>query len=210
MGQVMGEMPSTLDGLKEERDRVLHWSGEILAKVSDNIQNEDTFLMDYTDEKVDEKVKGWFDANMGKINETWSKIPNINEDCKNSILDKIEKLKQEFSSKVRKEYESAYSDIKKFTKKVDKFGSEERKIHESIQNVENESGGDVGKFQKKFGPLRVKVFKNLEIGEKFMFEDKRLKDSFTKRVFDVDQKLKAECAKKFDKFVKEAEKCGAK
>ncbi|XP_043490543.1 uncharacterized protein LOC122516636 [Polistes fuscatus] len=207
MGQVIGEMPSTLDGLKEERDRVLHWSGEILAKVSDNIQNEDTFLMDYTDEKVDAKVKAWFDANMGRINEIWSKIPNITEDCKRGILDQIEKLKLEFASKVRKEYESAYSDIKKFTKKVDKFGAEERKIHESIQKVENECAGDIGKFQKKFGPLRVKVFKNLEIGEKFMFEDKRLKDSFTKKVHEIDAKLKAECAKKFDKLIKEAEKC---
>ncbi|XP_046815740.1 uncharacterized protein LOC124422850 [Vespa crabro] len=190
MGQVMGEMPTTMPGLKEERDRVLHWSGEILAKVSDNIRSEDTFLMDYTDEKLNQKVKVWIDKGMAQINQAWSKVPNITQECKNTTIAKVEKvinllietLKEEFSSKIRKEYESAYSEIKKFTKRVDKFGSEERKLHEAIQQVENEAGGDVTKFQKKFGPLRVKVFKNLETGEKFVFEDKRLKDTFTKKV----------------------------
>ncbi|XP_035736013.1 uncharacterized protein LOC118447781 [Vespa mandarinia] len=189
MGQVMGEMPTTIPGLKEERDRVLHWSGEILAKVSDNIRSEDTFLMDYTDEKLNQKVKVWIDKGMIQINQAWSKVPNITQECKNTTIAKVEKLKEEFSSKIRKEYESAYSEIKKFTKRVDKFGSEERKLHEAIQQVENEAGGDVTKFQKKFGPLRVKVFKNLEIGEKFVFEDKRLKDTFTKKVYEIDSKL---------------------
>ncbi|XP_047345981.1 uncharacterized protein LOC124947617 [Vespa velutina] len=196
MGQVMGEMPTTMPGLKEERDRVLHWSGEILAKVSDNIRSEDTFLMDYTDEKLNQKVKVWIDKGMAQINQAWSKVPNITQECKNTT-----------TAKVEKEYESAYSEIKKFTKRVDKFGSEERKLHEAIQQVEDESGGDITKFQKKFGPLRVKVFKNLETGEKFVFEDKRLKDTFTKKVYEIDSKLASECEKKFEKFIKDIEKC---
>ncbi|KAL2716414.1 uncharacterized protein V1478_014090 [Vespula squamosa] len=207
MGQVMGEMPTTMPGLKEERDRVLHWSGEILAKVSDNVHSEDTFLMDYTDEKLNQKVKSWIDKGSVLVNAALIKIPNITQECKTSTLDKIDKLKEEFSSKIRKEYESAYSEIKKFTKKVDKFGQEQRKLHEAIQQVEKEAAGDVAKFQKKFGPLRVKVFKNLETGEKFVFEDKRLKDTFTKKVYEIDSKLMNECSKRFEKIVKEVEKC---
>lgn len=207
MGQQMGKMPETWSALLEERDRVLHWSGEILAKVDDNVQNEDTFLMDYSEEKVKAKVKRWFNTGMATLNLVWTKFPNARSDCKKSIKEKAEKYLKEISEKVIKEYESAYSDIKKFTKKVDKFGEEQRKIHEEIQQVENAVGRDLAKFTKKFGPLRVKVFKNLEIGEKFMFEDKRLKDSFVKKIFDIDTKMASECAKKFEKLVKEAEKC---
>ncbi|KAF7410113.1 hypothetical protein HZH68_004494 [Vespula germanica] len=207
MGQVMGEMPTTMAGLKEERDRVLHWSGEILAKVSDNVHSEDTFLMDYTDEKLNQKVKVWIDKGTAEVNAALGKIPNISQECKNTTLAKIEKLKEEFSSKIRKEYESAYSEIQKFTKKVDKFGGEERKIHEAIQQIEKEAGGDIAKFQKKLGPLRLKVFKNLEAGEKFQFEDKRLKDTFTKKVHEIDSKLASECNKRIEKIIKEIEKC---
>ncbi|KAK2588296.1 hypothetical protein KPH14_004315 [Odynerus spinipes] len=210
MGQQMGRMPETWNDLIEERDRVLHWSGEILAKVDDNVQNEDTFLMNYSDDKLNAKIKQWLDAGTTLINVVWVKRPSAAADCKKMIKEKVEKLHKEMSEKIRKEYEAAYADIKKFTKRVDKFGEEERKIHEEIQNVERECAGDVGKFVKKFGPLRVKVFKNLEIGEKFMFEDKRLKDSFVKKVYDIDVKIKGEFAKKFEKLVKEAEKCISK
>lgn len=92
MGQVMGEMPTTIQGLKEERDRVLHWSGEILAKVSDNIHSEDTFLMDYTDEKLNQKVKVWIDKGTAQVNQALSKTPNITQECKNTTSAKIEKV----------------------------------------------------------------------------------------------------------------------
>lgn len=92
MGQVMGEMPSTIQGLKEERDRVLHWSGEILAKVSDNVHSEDTFLMDYTDEKLNQKVKIWIDKGTAQVNQAWSKTPNITQECKDTTSAKIEKV----------------------------------------------------------------------------------------------------------------------
>jgi len=84
--------------------------------------------------------------------------------------------------KTRKDYQNAYSDMKKFNKKVDQLGSDERKIHAEIQNLEAEYAGDVQKFQKKFGPLRLKVFDNLRTGEKMIFQDKRLKTDFSKKV----------------------------
>jgi len=72
--------------------------------------------------------------------------------------------------------------MKKFSKKVDQLGSDERKLHAEIQNLEVEFAGDVQKFQKKFGPLRLKVFDNLRTGEKMIFQDKRLKTDFSKKV----------------------------
>lgn len=65
---------------------------------------------------------------------------------------------------------------------MDQLGADERKLHAEIQNLEAECAGDTQKFQKKFGPLRVKVFDNLRTGEKMIFQDKRLKSDFTKKV----------------------------
>lgn len=65
---------------------------------------------------------------------------------------------------------------------MDQLGSDERKIHAEIQNLEAECAGDTQKFQKKFGPLRLKVFDNLRTGEKMIFQDKRLKSDFIKKV----------------------------
>jgi len=65
---------------------------------------------------------------------------------------------------------------------VDQLGEDERKIHAEIQKLEEECAGDTQKFQKKFGPLRVKVFDNLRTGEKMIFQDKKLKTDFAKKV----------------------------
>lgn len=83
---------------------------------------------------------------------------------------------------MRNDYRHAYTDIKNFTKKVDKLGKRQRKIHGKILELETICDGDVKRFQKKLGPLRVKTFENLRTGEKMMFEDKRLKTKFAKRV----------------------------
>lgn len=84
---------------------------------------------------------------------------------------------------MRKDYQNAYKDIKKFNKKVDQLGSDERKIHAEIQSLEAECASDTKKFQKKFGPLRLRVFDNLRTGEKMIFQDKRLKNDFIKKVW---------------------------
>lgn len=84
--------------------------------------------------------------------------------------------------KTKKDYQNAYKDLKKFNKKVDQLDSDERKIHTEIQGLEAECAGDAKKFQKKFGPLRLKVFDNLRTGEKMIFQDKRLKSDFIKKV----------------------------
>lgn len=84
---------------------------------------------------------------------------------------------------MRKDYQCAYNDIKKFSKKIDELDVNEKKIHADIQKLEQESERDVQKFQKQFGPLRIKVFDNLKAGEKMIFQEKKLKGDFTKKVF---------------------------
>ncbi|CAL1676868.1 unnamed protein product [Lasius platythorax] len=210
MGQTMGRMPETWQGLLEEKDRVLHWSSEVLARVQDNVTNEDTFLMDYDDDKVDAKIDTWIKTNQTRVDETFNKFANASDVLKNVVKTGIEKLIEEVRTKMRKDYRNAYNDIKKFNKKVDQLGADERKIHADIQKLEEECAGDVQKFQKKFGPLRVKVFDNLRTGEKMIFQDKRLKTDFTKKVYDIDHKYSADCTKRIDKMLKDFEKCAIK
>ena len=92
MGQTMGRMPETWVGLLEERDRVLHWSSEVLARVQDNVRNEDTFLMDYDDDKVDAKIDTWIKTNQTRVNETFNKYPNASNQLKNVVNTGIEKV----------------------------------------------------------------------------------------------------------------------
>ncbi|KAH0952535.1 hypothetical protein HN011_002280 [Eciton burchellii] len=207
MGQTMGRMPETWEGILEERDRVLHWSSEVLARVQDNVTNEDTFLMDYDDAKIDGKIDTWIQNNQIKIDETFEKFPTASSYHKDTVKTGVEKITQDLRTKVRKDYQNAYHDIKKFNKKVDQLGAEERKIHADIQKLEDECPpGDIQKFQKKFGPLRIKVFDNLRTGEKMIFQDKRLKTDFVKKVYDIDHKNSAECSKRIEKLLKDFEK----
>ncbi|XP_072765613.1 uncharacterized protein [Anoplolepis gracilipes] len=210
MGQTMGRMPETWQGLLEERDRVLHWSSEVLARVQDNVTNEDTFLMDYDDDKIDGKINTWIKTNKTRVDETFNKFANAPNEIKNVVKTGIEKLFEEIQTKMRKDYRNAYNNIKKFNKNVDQLGADERKIHAEIQKLEQECAGDVQKFQKKFGPLRVKVFDNLRAGEKMIFKDKVLKTDFIKKVYDIDHKYSADCTKRIDKMLKDFEKSATK
>ncbi|XP_017876253.1 uncharacterized protein LOC108622705, partial [Ceratina calcarata] len=108
--------------------------------------------------------------------------------------------------KMRNNYSRSYKDMRKFTRMVDRLGERQRKIHGKIQNLESMYDWDVKKFQTKFGPLRVKTFKNLRIGEKMMFQDQRLKTRFAKRVCHIDHKNMTECTKYVDKWIKIMEK----
>lgn len=92
MGQTMGRMPETWQGLLEEKDRVLHWSSEVLARVQDNVTNEDTFLMDYDDDKIDAKINGWIKTNKTQIDETFKKFPNAPDTLKNVVNSGVEKV----------------------------------------------------------------------------------------------------------------------
>ncbi|XP_015604017.1 uncharacterized protein LOC107271926 [Cephus cinctus] len=209
MGQQVGRMPDTWEELIEERDRVLHWSSEVIARVADNIRDEDTFLMDYDNTKLDAKVDSWIENNKTRIEPTISKLPSSKSECTDLISAATAKICDETKQKMRKDYESAYGDLKKFTKRVDELGQDEQKIHNEIQQLEGSCANDVKKFQKKFGPLRLKVFNNLRTGEKMLFEDKKLKTAFTKKIYDIDHKYMNDCAKKFDKLTKDYEKCVA-
>lgn len=88
----MGRMPETWQGLLEEKDRVLHWSSEVLARVQDNVTNEDTFLMDYDDDKIDAKINTWIKTNQTRIDETFKKFPNAPDTLKNVVNSGIEKV----------------------------------------------------------------------------------------------------------------------
>lgn len=88
----MGRMPETWEGLMEERDRVLHWSSEVLARVQDNVTNEDTFLMDYDDNKINAKIDTWIKTNRTRVEETFNKFPNAPEHLRNVVNTGIEKV----------------------------------------------------------------------------------------------------------------------
>ena len=83
---------------------------------------------------------------------------------------------------MRKDYQKAYANLKKFSKKVDNLGIEERKIHKEIQQLEDLYKENPKKYQKKFVPLRLKVFYNLRVGEKMLYEENRLKSEFRRKV----------------------------
>lgn len=88
----MGRMPETWQGLLEEKDRVLHWSSEVLARVQDNVTNEDTFLMDYDDDKIDAKINTWIKTNQTRVDEAFQKFPNAPDTLKNVVNTGIEKV----------------------------------------------------------------------------------------------------------------------
>lgn len=83
---------------------------------------------------------------------------------------------------MRHDYYHGYRDMDKFTKKVDRLGERQRKIHGKLLHIENICDNNIKEFQRRFGPLRVKTFKNLKSGEKLIIKDKRLKSQFAKRV----------------------------
>lgn len=92
MGQTLGRMPETWAGLLEERDRILHWSSEVLARVQDNVRNEETFLMDYDDSRIDAKVVTWIKTNRTQVDETFDKFPNAPEQLRNVVNTGVEKV----------------------------------------------------------------------------------------------------------------------
>lgn len=92
MGQTMGRMPETWTGLLEERDRVLHWSSEVLARVQDNVTNEDTFLMDYDDAKVSAKIDTWIKTNQIRVDEMLKKFPDASAQLKDTVTNGVRKV----------------------------------------------------------------------------------------------------------------------
>lgn len=84
---------------------------------------------------------------------------------------------------MRKDYQHAYNDIRKLNKRVDLLGKRERKLHFKILKLEEECVCDMQKFQKKLRSLSTKVLDNCIISEKMMFQEKKLKIDFAKKVF---------------------------
>ncbi|XP_033214595.1 uncharacterized protein LOC117171410 isoform X2 [Belonocnema kinseyi] len=175
MGQQTGKMPDTWEELMAEKDRVLQWSSEVLAQINDNIHNEDIFLMDFENAKIDAKVEKWIANNKTRIESTMAKFPDADNDSEDFITNEIPKIKEQIQYKMRKDYQKGYTDLKKFSKRVDNLGNEERKVHKEILQLEDSYKENPKKYQKKFVPLRMKVFSNLRIGEKMLHEENRLK-----------------------------------
>ncbi|XP_014479076.1 PREDICTED: uncharacterized protein LOC106746722 isoform X2 [Dinoponera quadriceps] len=205
MGQITSRTPETWKSLMNERDYILHWSSEVLARVQDNVTNEDTFLIDYDDDKVDAKIETWITASQARVDEMLNKYPNMSYECKTVVTTKMEQLSAELRENIRKNYQHAYNDIRKLNKRVDFLGRNGRKIHFKIQKLEEKCAGNTQKFQKKLRPLRVKIFNNLIISERMMFQDKRLKIHFTKKVYDIDHKISANYAKQVEKLLRDFE-----
>ncbi|XP_050593813.1 uncharacterized protein LOC126923911 [Bombus affinis] len=206
MGQTVGRMPHSWIDLLEEKDRVLYWSGEVLSRVADNVNQEESFLIDYGNESIDKKVDSWMESNQARIDRIFSKHPDLPEAYKIKVANELEQITEELTMQMRNDYYHGYKDTVKFTKKVDLLGERQRRIHAKIQNLENTCHGSVKEFRRKFGTLRAKTFKNLRIGEKMIFQDKKLKSQFAKRVHDIDHKNVEECAKCIDKLIKIIEK----
>lgn len=67
MGQPMGKIPVNQKALERERWRILRLSAEVLARVDDNVNSEDSFLMDYDNEAISIKIDKWLDAERSRI-----------------------------------------------------------------------------------------------------------------------------------------------
>ncbi|OXU26836.1 hypothetical protein TSAR_011937 [Trichomalopsis sarcophagae] len=172
MGQrQVGRMPENREALYEEWRRVLHWSAEVLARTDDNILEEDSFLTDYDCEKIAAKVDDWIVQVVGEVD---ADQPEFRE------------LANEVKYKMRKDYDAAYKDLRRFTKSVDHLADMQKSIHKKILDLEKIRPSDGSKFRRKFGRLRLRVFKNLRTTEKMMFRDRRLKKEFVGKVYDVD------------------------
>ncbi|XP_011146654.1 uncharacterized protein LOC105187516 isoform X2 [Harpegnathos saltator] len=205
MGQIASRTPKTWNDLMNERDYVLHWSSEVLARVQDSVINEDTFLIDYDDDKIDIKIGTWITNNHALVDEILNKYPNVPDEYRTVVKAEMEKLIGELRTNTRKDYHRAYNNIRKFNKRVDLLGKKEREIHFKIQELKEECTENTQKFEKKFRPLREKVFNNLIISEKMMFQDKRLKVNFTKKVYDIDHKNFNDYAKRVEKLLRNFE-----
>lgn len=73
-------MPKTWGSLLEEKDRVLHWSGEVLSKVADNVREEESLQIDYSSEIIDEKVDTWIETHRTRIEKILSEQPDVSEE----------------------------------------------------------------------------------------------------------------------------------
>ncbi|XP_076650626.1 uncharacterized protein LOC143357866 [Halictus rubicundus] len=202
MGQTVGRMPNTWARLLEEKDRVLYWSSEVLARVADNVNQEESFQIDYGDDCIDRKIDLWIEACRDKVDRILCSRRNVSQEHRTRIFREIEQVRVELMTKMRKDYYDSYSEIRRFTKKVDNLGHQQRRTHAKIHELEDTCAGNVRKFQKKFGPLRVKTFRNLVISERFIFEDRRLKAKFVKRIYDIDHKNMKTCAKSINTLTK--------
>lgn len=83
---------------------------------------------------------------------------------------------------MKEDYRKAYNDIKTFGEKVNYLYLDQRNVHSKLQNLEEECAGDTQKLKKIFAPLRLQTFNHLRASEKMIFQDKKLKSLFMKKV----------------------------
>ncbi|XP_011301233.1 uncharacterized protein [Fopius arisanus] len=202
MGQLVGRMPKTWQDLMEERDRVLHWSCEVLARVDDNINNEEAFLMDYDNKRIREKVNRWISEHRIRRDPCLRDFLDKSRVYRERINEGVTKIATAVMNKMRRAYRESYKNVRKFTNRVDLLGEIQRKIHREILTLDNSCKDNPKKFARKLFKLRSWVFDNLESSEKIMFVEKRRFDDFRKKVYDIDRKSRDECYEMLEKLIR--------
>lgn len=92
MGLMVSRTPETWKDLINEKDRVLHWSSEILARVQDNVINEDTFLMDYDDDRLDTRINTLIATKQARVDEMLNKYSDKSHECETAVRAGIEQV----------------------------------------------------------------------------------------------------------------------
>lgn len=92
MGQKVGRLPDTWQELIEERDRVLRWSSEVLARVDENVESEDTFLMDYDNATIDAKVDRWIANQKYKWEVALARFPDAPDSSRNNVNTEVTRV----------------------------------------------------------------------------------------------------------------------
>ena len=67
MGQKVGKLPKDRDALYYEKCRVQQWSAEIIARADENIDEENSFLVDYDKASINNKVNKWLKTELSRI-----------------------------------------------------------------------------------------------------------------------------------------------
>ncbi|XP_058796501.1 uncharacterized protein LOC131667227 isoform X3 [Phymastichus coffea] len=143
----------------DEQSRVLRWSAEVLARTDENIDAENSFLLDYDAECIAGKVDHWIrrDAREGRENAV------------------ALELGHELRRRLSREYQAAYADLRCFGTRVDRLADQQRRIHSRILELDPSQPA-------KLVRLRRKVRENLRKSEKMMFHDRLLRRQFIRKL----------------------------
>ena len=87
MGQRLGRLPESREALQTEHRRVIHWSAEVLAWVDENVEGEDSFLVDYDNDAIETKVDTWLEEQRFRIEAACIQKPEYSTDLNKSFIE---------------------------------------------------------------------------------------------------------------------------